>query len=103
MTDMSRRVEALIGQFEKRAIEAEAASLSHKARADGLEERVKELEAALRRQAVKEDFDYPTEVPVSCGFYCDLCEEETDAAGIYGHGSDCLLHSARALLEVSPK
>lgn len=48
------------------------------------------LRVRLRHYAVKEEFDYPAERPVSCGMFCQECKENVSNDGLTGHAAGCL-------------
>jgi hypothetical protein len=58
-------------------------------RAESAEAQVQQLREALETYAVRMSYDYPSDVPIECGYWCDLCHEHVDAGK--GHKPDCLL------------
>ncbi|MCH9751080.1 MAG: hypothetical protein K0U61_02575 [Alphaproteobacteria bacterium] len=48
------------------------------------------LHAAAVRFGTHEEFDYPAEVPESCGWWCDICEQHIDDDDhALGHALHC--------------
>lgn len=63
--------------------------------ADAIEAREREtgrLREALRKFAIRMEYDYPGDTPEPCGLWCDLCRQHVSDDGTSGHDSNCLLN-----------
>lgn len=83
---MRERTSMIATHRENRAL----AEKRHAAELANLRARVAEMEAGLAHFAIIETYDYPGDVPESCGWWCNLCKEHVELDGS-GHHADCMI------------